>query len=523
MEKYHGLQELYAQLSSNHERGLIRATAIDQKVDSFLCHEIVQQTNLLPPINTPILYLTLEALDILWTKQSTTQRRKDSRLKGLDVLPYLLTLWKSSVHDRRIATPILSIFRSWAKIQDAQIKSILLKAGLVKSAHTLFRNPNACSSLQPQYLGFMKDLIFRAEVTEKEYMLNEWLQYVLSSVADEDCAEKATACLWNWAVEDDLAEQMAKNEKIWPALVTIFAKPRLSITTQRNALSVLGIMVGICTARFEDGAVRPLPMTSNGGWAVDHLFQVLQDAEDADLRRRAIRTVRCLSMRTWGRSILQSHFGGPSDLIRRLTQVLLQKREQDDTRVQACLALTNFLPHLHEYWSQLGPYVEGAVVQVVQEEKGSDKLVMTALQAVTTCLEFSPWKRGEGCVSIDFFQRVADLLQKYMSDPSYHKTLALLIWYLVQKRSSNAEQLVIAFPVLADLMSTLLTQTTPEFDISREKAIKSIGVMIEDTESKKCFIEHETLLTNLVNVCIVSAGEQKAEAKTLLVSLVSDL
>jgi hypothetical protein len=72
-------------------------------------------------------------------------------------------------------------------------------------------------------------------------------------------------------------------------------------------------------------------------------------------------------------------------------------------------------------------------------------------------------------------------------------------------------------------MSTLLTQTSPEFDVSREKAIKSIGVMIEDTESKKCFIEHETLLTNLVNVCIVSAGEQKAEAKTLLVSLVSDL
>ena len=94
-----------------------------------------------------------------------------------------------------------------------------------------------------------------------------------------------------------------------------------------------------------------------------------------------------------------------------------------------------------------------------------------------------------------------------------------LLHQIGSKVKHDSDQPVFANPQVVDIFALLLS----EFEDSTTKAVETIKEAVKHEAIKKHCVEHDTLLTNLVNVCIVSGGERKAEAKSLLVSLVSDL
>eukprot|EP00977_Amphora_coffeiformis_P008135 scaffold1819_cov160-Amphora_coffeaeformis.AAC.5 len=515
-EKYHALQALYMQLSSEENQPTITA-AFDQRVDRCLCSQVMRHT---PPDDDSVdannfILILAESLVCLWKKQSTTQTRNESRLRGLEILPYLLSLWNTPHKDSRLHVALLSIFRAWAKIQEGSIKSLLIKTGLIQSLSAMFER-NGDTLLWPQGLGLMKDLMFRASAGEKEKMYEHWIDHVTHTLPNDNCADAASACLWNWAVDESIALRMAEHVRLW-ATMALCQPTFTSQAAQRNTLSTVGSILSVCANRLEES---PSPVLKHATWLIAFLLRTMEESDDGDLRRRAVRTIRCLSTCGWGRATLQNHFGNAHGLVQRLTRLLPNRQEEDDTRVQVCLAMKHWLPHLNECWSHVGPYVERSLVKAIQDESSGDKVIMNSMQVLTTCFEFSPWKRGAGCLSDEFFGRLSDILKDHIAEKEYHDLIVSLLHQIASKTNNpDDESCVLGNPKVVDILGLLLS----EFEASTTKAIEFIETAVKHEASRKFFVEHDSLLTNLVNVCILSSGDRKTVAKSLLVSLVSDL
>lgn len=515
-DKQCALRILVQELAVEKEQGMGRVIAIDSNVDRFLCTEILHY---IPPASQEernTLVLILQSLDLIWNKQSTTQRRKDSRVRGLEILPHLLTLWRQADLGLDVYSGILSILRSWSRMQDEAIKSLLIQAGIVDALSIPFESGvKVDSMLWPQCLGLIKDLIFRATSSEKHTLYEQWMSYILSALPMDSCEESATACLWNWAVDEDLALHMASNSLLWSTLT--FCHPKFqSHGAQRNTLSCVGSILSVCTSKLHD---NPFLSDDHVTWIVDLAAQAIRGSEDNDMRRRGVRTIRCLSMCPWGREILIDYDKDNRGLMRLLARVFSDYQEEDDTRVQVSLAINNLLPHLNEIWAQVGPQLEISIVKNIVDEKSSAKVVKHSLQVLVTCFEFSPWKRGAGCLSDAFFTRLAVLLKENTNDSDYHESIVALIHQLTIKTNQDTGAVIFENPKVVDVMALLLS----DLPDTTAKAVDCIQAAVQASESKKHFVEHDLLLTNLVNVCIVSSGERKVKAKSLLVSLVADL
>lgn len=618
MELYIVLQELYTLLSSSSEKNQGRAATKDQEesvrlnnvdneevilLERNLCNQAIRQCQLLTTTtktavnqDTTCLALILDILHLLWTKQpqqsSTTTiaaaahwKRNaaasgipfqstllQAQRRGLELLPYLMTLWdhytnsclaaKAALtsrnntkkqNDTRIALPILTIFRFWAK--SPELKPGLIKAGLVKALKqnlVLFQQQQQplqqSSSLWPAITGLCKDMIFRATSTEKQFMYQEWMEAIVGCLTTTQpgaaasccCVEAVTACLWNWAVEPVLAMKMAEHAELWAALYGLLSKSSSSqsLGAQRNLLSTLGSIIAACADQFDSDDEEeepPRQLASNTRtWIISYLFTTLKEAQDVDLRRRAVRTIRCLSTCAWGRDLLHGNANSGGSVVQRLLRLLVNVEEQDDARVQTCLALKNLLAHLqNKQWSQLGPHVERTVVKVIQDKalSASDKILLHAMQLLQTCLEFSPWRRGAGCLSSELFERLYNVLSDHATEATYHEAVSTLVWQLLGKTAMTTtsssreaeESLIVKIPAIVDIFASLITPSGVEFDVSRGKTIECMKTAVQDEAAKTKFVEHDSLLSNLVNVCIVSSGDRKADAKSLLVLLVSDL
>lgn len=506
------LQALIQQLSTEGEQGLGRVIAIDSQVDRCLCAQVMRY---IPPASQEVrntLVMMLQSLNLIWNKQSTTQRRKDSRVRGLEILPSLLTWWTLPDLDLHESSTVLSILRSWTKMQDDTIKSLLVKAGLVQALSIPFtRQAEMDPKLWPACLGLVKDLIFRAKASEKEVLYGVWMQHVLLTLPMETCSEPATACLWNWAVDDDLALRMATNTRLWSTLVQ--CPPAFpNHGARRNALSAVGSILSVCVSKLDEA---PFLSESHGAWIVSLAVQTLEDSEDHDLRRRAVRSIRCLSVASWGRIFLLNYFKSHQGVLNFLAKIFSDSEEQDDTRTQVSLAINNLLPHLHESWARVGPQLELSIVRVTADPRASIKIVKHSIQVLVTCFEFSPWKRGSGCLSDAFLVRLHLLLKENLSDSDFHELVVALFYQVAVKTSDS----VFANPRVVDILALLLS----DFPETTAKAVECIQTAVQASAAKKHFVGHDLLLTNLVNVCIASSGERKAKAKALLVSLVSDL
>lgn len=510
-----------------------------------------------------------ECLALLWTRASH-DRRKASVEQVPDALPWLLHVWQrfpdidvstsvnnnsSSTTTFNILQPVVDILRSWAKIKDSKIKNMLVQSAMihrlqeslsvgVKAGTTSTEAHDAMvdhtttspSPVRLSMLGLIKDLVFRAKDSDKECLYRYLSKVVLaqSSVDTSYSAQEAvSAVLWNWAASETMGRAMAEVGDVWTTLEQYMSLPTTTetIPIHRNASSALGCVVAAWTANshsYSNPTSSPPPpgLLLEQAWVPARLLKILETETDVDWRRRCMRTIRCFASCDWGRSFLWKYCGSPEYFLNVLVQVLQSDNGGSDTRVQVCQTVSSLLPSAKSGWAPLGPYMETILVQTIQNPASTDKLVLAASHTLHVSLTHSPWKRGNNysCYPSGFFERISTCLETNSIDASYHIGFSSLLLELASNSTSSADgkSTLVCLSVLSAL-TVLLSAMGPEYESSRRDALKIITLVMKSDCHKKRLAENEGLLTALVNVCLISSGPLKDEAKHLILRLVPEL
>jgi hypothetical protein len=137
-------------------------------------------------------------------------------------------------------------------------------------------------------------------------------------------------------------------------------------------------------------------------------------------------------------------------------------------------------------------------------------------------------------------EELFSILQDHPDQPSCHQGLSELMIELLsptnittedsQPRIPGIASLIVSSTAALDLLCMLISATpSPDFDISRQNAIRALYIVADDSDqNKKALADHDNILTALVNVCLLNnnnddEGSTKQTAKSLVVSLVSKI
>ena len=512
------LEQLRQLLSHDEEQGLIRAQAIDAQVDRILCWRIsctIPQlaTGVSPtssssgatslstvPIQTAFttsststldrtaLILTLECLALLWTKPSTTERRKETRRQGVDLCNGLLLIWQNFPSDEKLVQAIRLILKSWTKLckDDAAVRQTLIRQSnlvsflgvqldqTITSTSTTTQIPSSCPP--SGYLALMKHVVFRAENgSQKEFLFQQWNDVVVRCVlpsrgpnssggiiwtattdVKNECVDAASAILWNWASWGPLARNMAKSHRMWETMRELLDYSRQSdqLAAQRNVLSTIGTIISCFSGNKQElmlqddrenyqvvGAVAE--QLQQQTWILSSCIDIVQETSDTDSRRRCLRTIRCLSSSTWGRLFMQSNTAVSKDkpLLALLLQVLRRPETDSNIHIQVCQTIVSLSPCCSEDWIKPWiPHFQVALIQKVQDTQTEKGLLTAALSALSSLcnvmdnfetLEVLGWK-GEDSYSTAFYKQLTTLLStRYSDDVDFHQTVAEFLNSLV--------------------------------------------------------------------------------------------
>jgi hypothetical protein len=553
-QRWQSLQELRHILSgsndgTNSDSSAISHAALDRGADRTLCWTLsytmqsistVQQQSINSSNDHDRLSLICECLTLLWTRASH-DRRKASVQQVPDALPWLLHVWQRFPHittnkNNMILQSVVDMLRSWAKIKDGKIKSMLVQSGLIHRLQESLRrtgpgtgsisvsNIDHASNTRLSMLGLIKDLVFRANASDKECLYRYLSKLVLEQSKDTSypAQEAVSAVLWNWAASASLGKDMTEIGDVWTTLEQYMSLPtsKETIPIHRNASSALGCVVAAWTAH---PTTPPPRLLLEQGWVPACLLRILDTEADVDWRRRCMRTIRCLASCDWGRSFLWNYCESPEHFLNVLVQVLQNDTSNgsSDTRIQACQTISSLSPSAGSGWAPLGPYMEIILVQAIQDTASTDKLVLAASHTLHVSLHHSPWKRGNSSYTDGFFERIQTALESNADDASYHTGFSSLLLDLANNSPDGKSTLVC--PCVLSTLAVLLTAMGPEYESSRRDALKIITLFMKSDCHKKRLAENEGLLTALVNFCLISSGPLKNEAKQVILGLVPEL
>jgi hypothetical protein len=431
--------------------------------------------------------------------------------------------------------------------------------------------------------------------------------------------DASSTILWHWAVA--IPHTVAASptvwhriERVWQCSVTVTTNDqqstigsRTNSTIQNVRLRILrhlsaavGTMVASASDNHHGAAVaRPhldhasqlseaKTQISKQNWLVPCLVQVLlhEDTDSspnerrldyANVRRRCMRSVRCLASTDWGRSMLHhssssAHHTGEWTLGSVLVHVLRHyPTAQDiDTRVLACRTIMDIWPQSVAYNTEpestmiaLGPTLETTLLQIIRDaaesdtdtefDAATDKLVLAATQALTVVLRCSPWKRSALVFGQAVFEQILAVLLECVDQPVYHVGISEFLLELVRveegsssstaKNASIMEEsssptmstrihgvtkLLVSYPCVLEIVCVLLAPLSvgPDYDVSRANTVHVLSTIVRDDASNcKPMADDENLLSALVNVCLLSSKESqlKDDAKQLIFALVPEL
>ena len=534
------LEQLRELLSHDEEKGLVRAQAIDAQVDRLLCWRIscsvpqlvavsstgtpgppstavatastTTSTSLLAPMSQTAaiaasttttslldrtsLQLTLECLTLLWTKPSTTERRKETRRQGVDLCSGLLLIWQTFPKDEKMVQPIRLILKSWTKLckDDEVVRHALIRQSnlvtflKVQLEHTISSATSLTLGACPPsgYLGLMKQLVFRAsDGSQKEFLYEQWNEVVLrcilsggntisiranrsvatapgDSTKHESLEDATSAILWNWASWGPLARYMAQNPKIWDSLkeLLLISQRTKQISVLQHVLSTIGTIVSCFTGskqheplelqdvddveNFDVSAVPDLLQRQT--WILDSFVDVLQETNDTDSRRRCLRTIRCLSSSSWGRQYMERNATATKDkpLLALLVQILRRPESDTNAHIQICQTILSLAPCFSQDWIQPWiPHLQVAVMQKVQDDQQTDKALTIAALSVlgVLCLvednhagttKALGWN-GEQSYSTPFYKQLKHLMStRYKDDVDFSQATAEFLNHLAR-------------------------------------------------------------------------------------------
>jgi hypothetical protein len=452
---------------------------------------------------------------------------------------------------------VMKVFRVFAKISSAKsvlingMKSKLLGLMLREAAMWLkdSRSPSFHSTEEVimEMLGLVKDLTFRSQANDKRALMRSE-KGILSNILTWCCEkiegmtskvqEWVTAVLWNLVLDPVTREQLLAqigmenfNETITKGLLRVLIPhseerrtSAIATRIKRNAISTLGNIVS--DWKWSDMALKNL---DNSLALLPKLTKLVQTDDDSIVRRRAMRTIRCVAHLAkdkekptsgWSKCLSADFF----------VSVLLRNDingdENDcDTQIQACQTIVIMSSSLSP--DDL-PGVPGALVKRI-ETTTHPKLI----EAASRCLAELIAKRAWSPQSLDFSDNFWKRLETLVAiDKSGHEDISLLFLQIAKaearesdaaERNAASSSILTCYPAL-NALTSILSSIESHQDLSRDRAVQVVLTLVQNDANKKSLAENEGLLSGLVNLCLLHPkGKNKDLAKQVILDLVPEI
>jgi hypothetical protein len=519
LQRWHHLHALHRMLSAPDAPQSCSNLALEAGADHVLVHTIHEMAH---HPEAPTLPLLLDCSFLLWSQASARLRRR-SLMQQTQSVTDIVTLWRTFRYDNHILQSIFHLLRLWARQRDPVIRKTVLHSGILDRIQKSSREISLDNPLRPTALALLKDLSFRAEPEQQTILYNAMKDVVLQHTQDPtpSVVEHMLATLWNWASVTSIGQSMASWEPVWKLYERLWADPSHvpTMICHRNASAALGSMIAACTNSSEGPPAQLISQT----WLVPHLLSVLQNEHDFDWRRRCIRTVRCLSSCEWGRQLIWNHTSSQKDLFQLLIEMMKNSEDELDTRVQACYTINSLLPSSNDTWEEIGPFIQGNILELIEDGRMECKLMVAACQTLRIILECSPEKPLSSCFSVKLYGAIHSTVEDSEGDAQCHLATAELLLQLTLLCIAEDDVTNLIYGRAISTVVLHLSAMGPDFEDSRRLAVEIVAAFVKAGTHNKYLAAQETLLTALVNLCLMTRGELKDQTKNIIVSLIPEL
>jgi hypothetical protein len=449
-----------------------------------------------------------------------------------------------------ILVVVVEVIRIYAKLESA--KGLLVQ---LRNGHwlgqilqycvdgTVGANSNNISLLCMELLGLIKDLTFRSSVFDKETILSlrgGVFGGLLASIckagetADRRLVNWFTAVIWNLVLDKSICDKIMDLDKThdFPVIKYLLrilngnlcishATPKNDSQIRRNAISCIGNMLSRTDNQMlliHDGRAKNLAI-------IRTLVAIVEQDSDSIVRRRAMRTLRCLacSQEKQVRASLNQH-DVPSVYFGAIARRIAEDDENDrDMQIQACLAICASIDSLScSDW----PRLETVLLQRI-ETSNDEKIIQAACSCLVECIKHSPWRRGPSGFSDLFWARL-EVAATSSAEP--HSSISCLLIELARletkypesTKSTHPSNLTNSAPI--KIMSHLISLSSEEHREIRQNALETISSLATNIANRRALAENESLLSALVNLCLLQPdAATKEAAKQIIVDLVPEL
>lgn len=516
--------------------------------------------------------LICQCLTEIFKCSSTNRLRSFRHVGATELIPLLVQLWRniiqSNIEQGNRSSELNGGLISIVRVLRVFSKLIPAKSFLIDYLQGVFLGhflrdlliwinepSSSVFSSSPEELwetlGLFKDLTFRSRTDDKKILLHlegEILVNIISTCFKRIQSfqprfqEWCTAIIWNLVLDpcicQDLLSRVIGNDNqlgnvIVEGLLQVLIQhstdgknSRTSLKIKRNSVSALGNIVSDSENHvilFQNGFETKLSTL------VVHLARFAQQDADSVIRRRAMRTIRCLAGATFSgaKSVIQK-----ADLSSFLIDIISQKETHDDEidsemLIQACQTIIALKESIEdETWSQL----QTVLLQRMENTTNTDIIPM-ATQCLSACFSKNPIARSPSCFSIKFWNNI----EKLVSTSSNVHAAVCELFVLIAKKEKQLNSIeaqnqgnpsILTQTPVVNSLTTILVESKSKSgkEHARNHALEVIEILAANESNKKPLAGNDMLLSGLVTLCLLQPdSETKDTAKRIILQLVPEI
>lgn len=495
---------------------------------------------------------------------SVEQRKRSFRSIGATELVPLLTktLLRLLTRGRReleseevkVGRNIVQVLRVYSKLDAAKALLIRYDKGAWLGSIVRFcgesvqLSPTDPSTITFDLLGLVKDLTFRSARMEKQLLLtvnNRLLLQFLFHFCGSDGAfhlklvEWFTAVVWNLVLDKHICCELiqgdhTRNFRLVKKLLLLCKSThdnngenasQVGVRIRRNAVSSIGNVAA-------HGENLKLLLTHSGNgelWdqlnLVPILMEIVANDTDSVVRRRGMRTIRCIVSTSDAKLTSSFSSTGMSNFLAGIVSqhITLDDENDRDTQIQACQVVTATMTEI-----DLGAWLDLEKALLARIESTTDeKLIQTVCTTLANALGKGISKQGPSKYSDMVWTR---LHAAASTRPASHEAIASLLLQLTkverdeQTRNNSSLASALTSTAVINTLATIVSSTTEKQHDGRWKALDTVVLLAENEANKHPLADNEHLLGGLVDLCLTQPeGECKAKAKKVIIDLVPSL
>lgn len=496
--------------------------------------------------------LICQCLIQLYHCSSEYRQLSFKNIGATELIPLLIQVWiKVGVdpENEDVLLPVVQLLRIHAKMEKAKSlminhnQSTWLGRTLLFVSAALEEPSRTSPDFLFEVLGLIKDLTFRSQATDKEILFRletgilQRILFLCCENVDSNLklTEWFTAVIWNLVIDKSSCNQLLyldgkKGLIILRTLLRVLSsnsegdkrQPTIVTKIRRNATSALG---NIMADPRNQSFLFHYNNTETPPAILSTLIRLVEQDQDSIVRRRAMRTVRCIASSTDSKvkELIEKE-----DVISFLVETIGRNVSQDDDndrdmQIQACQTVNVLVEDFeHGDW----PRLETALLQRI-ETTPDPKLIAAACRCLLECVMRSPWKRGPSCFTEMFWKRLETSVSVSQET---HNCVAKLLLEMANLESQVESQSVTERPstltcrAVVNTLTSLVSQSGSNLEISRNNALEVVLILVQNESNKRPLAENENLLSGLVNLCLLQPNlKNKDLAKKVILDLVPEL